>query len=64
MSDLSVKQAAAELNMSEELVRQLANRGKLRGAYKSGLGGRTSPWRFPARALELYRTSQPGGYRP
>ncbi|MGP9781835.1 helix-turn-helix domain-containing protein [Glutamicibacter sp. AOP12-B1-11] len=63
MSDLTIKEAAGELSVSQELVRQLANRGRLRGAYKSGLGGRTSLWRIPAKALELYRSSQPQGYR-
>lgn len=63
MSDLTVKQAAEQLNVNPETVRQLADRGKLRGAYKGGLGGRTSPWRIPVRALDLYRSSQPQGYR-
>ena len=64
MPDLSVEETSAELNQSEAMVRKLANRGKFPGAYKAGLGGRTSPWRIPTRALELYRRSQPGGYRP
>ena len=61
--DLSVREAADQLNVNEETVRQLACRGKLRGAYKGGLGGRTSPWRIPPRALDQYRALQPQGYR-
>lgn len=64
MPDLTVDEAATELRQSEVMVRKLANRGKLPGAYKGGTGGRTSPWRIPLRALELYRQSQPQGYRP
>ncbi|GAA0187944.1 helix-turn-helix domain-containing protein [Glutamicibacter sp. V16R2B1] len=63
VSDLNVKQAASELNLNPETVRQLADQGRLRGAYKGGRGGKTSPWRIPPRALDLYRSSQPQGYR-
>lgn len=64
MNDLTIKQAAEQLNVNPETVRQLADRGKLPGAYKGGSGGRTSPWRIPPRALDLYRSAQPQGYRP
>lgn len=64
MPDLTVEETALELKQSTTMVRKLANRGKLPGAYKGGTGGRTSAWRIPHRALELYRKSQPGGYRP
>lgn len=64
MSDLTVEEVAVELKHSPTLIRQLANRGKFRGAYKAGTGGRTSPWRIPRKSLDLYRASQPQGYRP
>ena len=64
MPDLTVDQAAVQMNHSHAMVRKLANRGKLPGAYKAGMGGKTSPWRIPAKAIEMYRKSQPQGYRP
>jgi len=64
MSDLTVEQTAEELQQSPTMIRKLANRGKLPGAYKTGLGGRTSPWRIPPSALDRFRKGQPQGYRP
>ena len=64
MSDLTVEQTAAELQQSPTMVRKLANRGKFPGAYKTGMGGRTSPWRIPYSALDRFRKGQPQGYRP
>ena len=61
--DLTVAEAAEQLRLNAETVRQLACRGKLRGAYKTGQGGRTSPWRIPPKALDQYRALQPQGYR-
>lgn len=31
----------------------------LRGAYKAGRGGRTSPWRIPPAAIEHYQSTRP-----
>ncbi|MBF6671537.1 helix-turn-helix domain-containing protein [Glutamicibacter sp. FBE19] len=63
MSDMTVEQAAEELQQSPTMIRKLANRGKFPGAYKSGMGGRTSPWRIPHSALDRFRKGQPQGYR-
>lgn len=54
MSDLTVKQAAAELQQSPALIYRLLQTKRLRG-YKIGLEGTTSPWRVPMTAIEEYR---------
>lgn len=63
MPDLTVEETAQELKQSPTMIRKLANHGRLPGAYKAGTGGRTSAWRIPTRALDLYRKAQPQGYR-
>lgn len=62
--DLSVHDAAEQLQVDAKTVRKLAGRGKLRGAYKTGMGGKTSPWRIPPKALDHFRAAQPQGYIP
>lgn len=32
---------------------------RLKGAYKGGSGGRTSPWRIPQAAIDYYQRTQP-----
>lgn len=57
--DLSVKDAARELNLHYVSVSDLVRRGYFPNAYKTGRGTRNSPWRIPAQDIADYRVRQP-----
>lgn len=58
MRDLSVPDVAEQLNLHPSTVYALLRSGHFPGAYHTGRGGRTSPWRIPQTAVEQYRASR------
>ncbi len=56
MSDLTTRDAAAELQASTETVRNLIADGSLPGAYR--LRGDHGPWRIPPASIEAHRENQ------
>lgn len=57
--DYSVREVAEMTGQCTKTVATLARRGAFPGAYKAGSGGRTSPIRIPAKAVEAWRARQP-----
>jgi excisionase family DNA binding protein len=56
--DLTVQQAADELQVCPKTVRTLCASGTIR-SYRAGKGGRTSPIRIRRRDLDRYKDAQP-----
>lgn len=49
----NVHEAAKQLDVHPETVREMARAGVLRG-FRGGNGGRTSPWKFRQSAIDEY----------
>ncbi len=63
MKTLSADEAAEFLGESRSMVERLCRAGRLKGAYKGGMGGKNAPWRIPESAINFYQSMQPrGGY--
>lgn len=56
MQDLTVAEVADQLQHAPSTIYALLRAGEFPGAYHSGSGGRTSPWRIPQSAVDKYRT--------
>lgn len=57
--DLSVKELAEQIGVHPVRASDLIRRGYFPGAFKTGAGGQTSPWRIPATAVTEYKARQP-----
>lgn len=55
MKDLTVTQVAEQLQHAPSTIYALLHTDAFPGAYQSGRGGKTSPWRIPQSAIDEYR---------
>lgn len=57
----TVEEVAEMIRERPNMIRTLCQRGRFKGAYRGGTGGRTSPWRIPQAAIDHYQQTQPRG---
>lgn len=58
MKDMTIAQVAELLQHSPSTIYALVHEGFFPGAYQSGRGGKTSPWRIPQAAVDQYRADR------
>lgn len=55
MDYMTVNEVAALLRHDRSTIYELIAAGAFPGAFRSGIGGKTSPWRIPRGAVEKYQ---------